>query len=220
VLQPIIVKAEQGYYTIVVGERRWRAARMAQLATIPALVNDYSEAQVLQVALVENIQRQDLNPLEEAHCYARLADEYFFTQEEIAKKVGKSRNAISQALSLLKLDEQVQNLLVEEKLSPAHARALLGLPADMQQTVVKSILQNALSVRETEKKIESLQNSRPTPQHATKNPSYTHYENELKSLLGTKVSIKDGKSKGTIEIEYYSPDELDRLLCLLKGMNA
>ncbi|MCL2699463.1 MAG: ParB/RepB/Spo0J family partition protein, partial [Defluviitaleaceae bacterium] len=223
VVQPVLVKAEDGYYSLIAGERRWRAARIAKLTTIPAIVRDYSPIESLQIALVENIQREDLNPIEEALCYKRLAEEFFYTQESIAQKVGKSRHAVSNAMSLLSLDPRVQNMLAEGRLSPAHGRALLSVPNTAAQTAMaERVSSEDLSVRETERiiKTEPAKPKKPTPPQS---PEYARIENELKSLFGTRVRIQDSKpgeeSGGKIEIHYYSPDELDRIIGLLKGDN-
>ncbi len=219
VIQPLIVKDENGFYSIIAGERRWRAARIAKLATVPAIVRDYTEMETLQVALIENLQRKDLNPIEEASCFKRLIDEFFFTQEDIAAKIGRSRNAISYSVGLLNLSEGAQDLLIDGKLTPGHGHALLWIKEpELQQACAEKIAENGLSVRETEKYIKSVldgqhkKNAPPEPEQS----SYSFFEDELKSILGTRVYIRDGKNKGKIEIEYYSKDELDRLLCFFK----
>ena len=219
-VQPVLVKEEDGYYSLIAGERRWRAARIARLQSIPAIVKDYSPIESLQIALVENLQRVDLNPIEEALCYKRLTEEFFYTQENIAKKVGKNRHSISNAISLLALDPRVQNMLVEGRLSAAHGRVLLNAhSAKLQIETAERVEAEGLSVRETERILKSGQN---TPVRAANpaSPAYIHIENELKTLLGTRVRIQNSKSDansgGKIEIHYYSPAELDRIIGLLK----
>lgn len=226
VIQPIIVKQEDGYYSIVAGERRWRAARLAGLRAVPAIVKDYAEVDMLQIALIENIQRQDLNPIEEAMCYKRLVDEYFFTQEDIAAKLGKSRNSISYAMSLLNLDERVQNFIAEGKLTAGHGRPLGAVKDAVGQfELAERAIECGASVRETEKMVKAFLEAekadageRPAPK--PKPAAYAHVENDLRHILGTKVSLRDGKDKGVIEIEYYSPEELDRLVGMFKKIDA
>jgi len=229
VIQPLIVKqAEGGYYTIVAGERRWRAARLAGLTHLPAIVKDYTDVEVLQVALIENIQRKDLNPIEEAFCYKRLADEFSFTQEVIAKKVGKSRNSISYAMGLLNLDLRVQNMLMEGTLTPGHARSLMILKDnEAEYALAEKIAEDGLTTRQTQELVKQLQEkvalaeTREEPkaeQKALSKPRYTAVENDLKTILGTSVNIVFGKRKGKIEIEYYSNDDLDRLLGMFKRL--
>ncbi|MCL2593525.1 MAG: ParB/RepB/Spo0J family partition protein [Defluviitaleaceae bacterium] len=219
IIQPIIVNEEDGYYQIVAGERRWRAARMLKLQTVPAIVKNYSESDTLSIALIENIQREDLNPIEEALCYQRLMDMFFFKQEDIAKKVGKNRNTISYTLSLLNLDPRVQNFIAEGRLKVGHARKLLDVKeGDSQFHLADKIIDNEFSIKETEQAIEELakEPKEEIKEKAKKTKTYDqiHFENTLKNMLGTKVNLKSGKNKGKIEIEYYSNDELDRILCL------
>jgi ParB family transcriptional regulator, chromosome partitioning protein len=219
-IQPIIVKEEDGYYSIIAGERRFRAARLAKFDKIPAIIKDYNQVEILQVALIENIQRQDLNAIEEALCFKRLIDEYFFTQEEVASKIGKSRNSISNSLSLLSLDLSVQNFIIENKLTPAHGRSLLQIKDhDKLFDVIDTIIENNLSVKETDRLIKSIVNFTPMQDNFKHiQNKYKYLESDLKTILGTKVNIKHSKNgdKGKIEIEYYSDDELDRLLNTFK----
>jgi len=219
IIQPLLVKKEDGYFSIIAGERRWRAARMAKLSKVPIIIKEYNDIEVLQVALIENIQRADLNPLEEALSYKRLLEEYGLTQEEIAQKVGKSRSNIANMLRLLKLDKRVQSFLADNKLTVGHARALLPLEESMQLELAERIMEEELSVRETESLIQSLsEEAKPIIEKSpvTRNPMLDNFESNLKQLLGTKVSIKEKNNKGKIEISYFSQEELDRLLCLLK----
>ena len=219
IIQPLIVTQEDGYYSIAAGERRWRAARMAGLSSLPVVVKTYTSEDLLQVALIENLQREDLNPIEEAVCYRRLTDEYFFTQEAIAEKIGKSRNSVSYALALLNLDERVQNFIVEGKLTAGHGRHLLAVKqAESQFELAETAIENEATVRETEKLVKDFLNKEKFQKSSgkkEKNAEFTRLERDLSRALGTKVNIKDGKTKGKIEIEYYTPEELDRLLGIL-----
>lgn len=229
IIQPLILKEENGYFSIIAGERRWRAARIANKATVPAIIKDYSETEALQIALIENLQRKDLNPIEEASCYKRLIDEFFFSQDDVAAKVGKSRNAISYAVGLLNLDSRVQDFIVDGRLSPGHGRVLLGVKdLDTQFSMSERIIEDDLSIRITQKLVKAhhellQQRQEEDTTAAVKQPvvtSFVNVENLLKDILGTKVNIRDGKKKGLIEIEYYSHDELDRLLLLLKKISG
>ena len=220
VIQPIIVcKAEKGY-KIVAGERRWRASRMAGLTVIPAIVRDLTNLQVLQHALIENIQRQDLNPLEEALALDKLITDHEMTQESLAKVVGRSRPAIANTLRLLNLPESIRHHLMNEELTAGHARALLALPEeDIQVKAANLIIGKSLNVRETEKLVKKLQ--QPARQVKTIDEVYQlsvrEVERELTSNLGTKVRLKDRNGKGSIVIDYFSNDDLSRILSLIKS---
>jgi ParB family transcriptional regulator, chromosome partitioning protein len=226
IIQPILVKVEGDFYSIIAGERRFRAARLANLSTIPAIIKDYNEVEILQVALIENIQRMDLNPIEEAVCFKKLIDEYFFTQEDIGLKVGKSRAIISMSISLLSLDTRVQDFIIEAKLNRNHGRILLSVTDDDDQFMLANeIVDNNIPAIVAEKLVSDfLQQKKSedikTPSLQKNDNKYSYLENDLKSILGTKVSIKDGKNKGKIEIEYYSEDDLDRLLTTLKKIGG
>jgi ParB family transcriptional regulator, chromosome partitioning protein len=222
IIQPILVKKENDYYCIIAGERRFRAARLAKLAKIPVIIKEYTDIEALQIALIENIQRKDLNPIEEALCFKSLVNDYFFRHEDIAIKVGRSRGSISNSLSLLSLDTCVQNFIIQNKLTSAHGRALLPLKnSDDMNHIAETIIESSLSVRESEKLVKSFINSK-LPKNDTiitpLAPKYTYLENDLKSLLGTKVTIKSSKDnkQGKIEINYYSQEDLDRLFVTLK----
>ena len=235
IIQPIVVTRVDnavGFFKIVAGERRWRAARIAELRTVPVIVKDLADMEVLQIALIENIQRQDLNPIEEALCYQQLCDVFFFRQEDIAGKVGKSRATVSGMMSLLKLDPRVQNFIAEGKLTAGHGRKLLEIESgNTQFEIGEKIIEDELSINQISSLIESLNKKAPvddndkTPQKEATTISegnkilYKSIENELMSALGTKVAIKDKKDKGKIEIDYYSQDELDRLIGLFKKVN-
>ena len=220
VIQPIIVcKAEKGY-KIVAGERRWRASRMAGLTVIPAIVRDLTNLQVLQHALIENIQRQDLNPLEEALALDKLITDHEMTQESLAKVVGRSRPAIANTLRLLNLPESIRHHLMNEELTAGHARALLALPEeDIQVKAANLIIGKSLNVRETEKLVKKLQ--QPARHVKTIDEVYQlsvrEVERELTSNLGTKVRLKDRNGKGSIVIDYFSNDDLNRILSLIKS---
>lgn len=231
IIQPIIVtKMDDGdgdFYKIVAGERRWRAARIAQLKSVPVIIKDLEDKEILQVALIENIQRQDLNPIEEALCYQQLCDVFFFRQEDIAAKVSKSRASISGMLSLLKLDARVQNLIAEGKLTAGHGRKLLELKnGDAQFDLGEKIIDEQLSLSEITAHVEVMSKSEGHEENETSNATnskdendtfYKSIEKELMNVLGTKVTIKNKKDKGKIEVEYYGQDELDRLIGLFKG---
>lgn len=226
IIQPIIVRQENGYYSIVAGERRWRAARIAHLSTIPAIVREYTELESIEAALIENIQRADLNPIEESNTYRRLMDEYSLTQEDIAQKVGKSRSSVANSLRLLNLDSRVQNFLSEGKLSTGHARALLTIENGADQfDAAERVLEYCLSVRETEAMVKEMMEPievSPTSseqQEHSANPKalvYKSIEHDLNAIFGTRVNIRNGKNKGRIEIEFFNDDDLDRLLMMIK----
>ena len=221
IIQPIIVKKRDNYFEIIAGERRWRAAKMAGLKEVPVVIKDYSNQEIMEVALIENIQREDLNPIEEALAYQRLIKEYNLKQDEVAEKVSKSRVTITNAMRLLKLDERVQKMLVDDMLSGGHARALLGVEkGDDQYNLAMEVFDKKLSVRETEKLVKAYNN--PTKPAVKKLPEndfiYRDMEEQLKVAVGTKVVIKNkDKNKGKIEIEYYSQDDFERIVDLLKN---
>lgn len=232
VIQPIILKDEGGFYSIIAGERRWRAARIAKLSTIPAIIKDYNKVDTMQIALIENIQREDLNPIEEAECYKRLADDYLFSQEDIANKIGKAKSVICQYLNLLNLDKRVKQFLIDTKLNIGHGRLLLTITdSDEQFNIAEHVIENELTIKQLEiyieeqnsktENLEQVQNKQVelTFKDKIKDITFVNLENELKNIIGTKVSIKNGKKKGKIEIEYYNSEELDRIVCLLKQTN-
>lgn len=220
IIQPLIVKKKENYYEIIAGERRWRAAKMAGLKEVPVVVKDFSDQQIMEVALIENIQREDLNPIEEALAYQRLIKEYNLKQDEVAEKVSKSRAAVTNSMRLLKLDERVQKMLIDDMISSGHARTLLGISdGDKQYTVAMKIFDEKLSVRETEKLIKNM--DKPEKPGHTAIPAddfiYRDMENKLKASVGTKVTIRNkGNNKGKIEIEYYSRDDFERIADLLR----
>lgn len=221
IVQPLVVAKQKDYYEIIAGERRWRAAKIAGLKEVPVIIKDYSPQEIMEVALIENIQREDLNPIEEAKAYKNLIDEYNLKQDQVAEKVSKSRTAVTNALRLLKLDERVQEMLINENISSGHARALLGLDdAEKQYNIATQIFDEKLSVRETEKLVKQINRPEqpPKPKKELKNDFvYRDIEEKLKEKIGTKVKInRKTEDKGKIEIEYYSPEELEKILAYFK----
>jgi ParB family chromosome partitioning protein len=221
IIQPLILNKENGFYTIVAGERRWRAARLAKLKSVPAILRSFDEMETLQIALIENIQREDLNPIEEALCYQRLSDIFFFRQEDIAKRVGKSRNTISYLLGLLKLDPRVQNFIIEGRLTAGHGRKLLDAPSDVQFETAERVIEEDLSVTQAQALVEKINHDRVNGKKEVKkalpDSRFGKLEEDLMQALGTKVYIKDGKKKGKIEIEYYTSEDLDRITAALRN---
>lgn len=222
VIEPLVVVKRKGYYELIAGERRWRAAKMAGLKEVPVVIREYSEQQAVEIALIENIQREDLNPIEEAYAYDRLIKEFNLKQEEVAERVSKSRSTITNSLRLLKLTGSVQQMLVDDMLSTGHVRTLITIEdPDLQYETAMYIFDKQLSVRETEayvKKLLSGKKARPSAAATEEDLSflYTDIENRLKDVLGTKAVIKSkGRNRGKIEIEYYSEADLDRITQLL-----
>lgn len=226
ILQPLTVKRIDDYYEIIAGERRWRAARIAGLRKVPVIIKEFDSLKSLEAALIENIQREDLNPMEEAFTYIRFNEEFHLNQEEIAKKVGKSRSAVANAMRLANLDKRVQVFVKEYKLTNGHARALLGIDnGDMQFELAEKIIEEDLSVRETEELVKiTVENINKPPVVEEKkkisNPEVARecmrIAKDLRSIFGTKVNVKNNKNKGKIEIEYNSIDELDRIVGMIK----
>jgi len=225
VIQPIIVKKQpSGFYQIIAGERRWRAARLAGFKSIPAVIKDYSQRDIMEIALIENLQREDLNPIEESEAYRNLLEEYGLTQEEISSRVGKSRSAIANSLRLLNLPGEIKQMLIDDKLTSGHARALLTIEnPELQKEIANKIVNEQLSVRETEKIVKRYGKNKNKERQKEENHLihyYTDLENNLSKRLGTKVKIHAGKKKGKIEIEYYSNDDLERLLNIFSNANS
>ena len=222
ILQPLIVKKHDKFYEIIAGERRWRAAKLAGLKEVPVLIRDYAENEIVEIALIENIQREDLNPIEEALAYKRLMEEFSLKQDQVAAKVSKSRAAITNSLRLLKLDQRVQNLLSEEMITTGHARALLAIEdPDQQYETAMKVFDEKLSVREIEKLVKQMsKKKKETPKEENKVQEFlfANIEESLKQALGSKVNIKNRNNKGKIEIEYYSKEELDRLVDMLRTL--
>lgn len=228
VLQPLLVRDKKEYYEIIAGERRWRAAKLAGLKQVPVIIKDLTEQEVVEISLIENIQRENLNPIEEAIAYKRLLTEFNLKQDEVAERVSKSRTAVTNSMRLLKLNEKVQQMVIDDKISTGHARALLGIEnLEKQYITAEKIFDEKLSVRETEKLVKKIQQEKEQPeQKETKKADpkmeaiYRDLEEKMKGILGTKVSInqKDDK-KGKIEIEYYSMEELDRIIDLMRTIS-
>ncbi len=225
VIEPLIVQDKKTYYKIVAGERRWRAAKLAGLKKIPVIVRDLTDQEAAEISIIENIQREDLNPIEEARGYKRLIDEFHYKQEEVAEKVSKNRTTIANAMRLLKLDERVQQMLIDEKLTSGHARCLLSVTnPDKQYQIAEKIFDENLNVRQVERYIKDLgkkkETKEKTPTDEQLELAFRALEERMKTALGTKVSINSkDKVKGTIEIEFYSQQELDDMvndLCTIK----
>ncbi len=224
VIQPLTVRRlASGYYQIIAGERRWRAAKIAGLTEIPAVIIEADDRKVMELGLIENLQREDLNPVEEANGYKVLMDEYGLTQEEVAQRVGKSRPAVANALRLLALPDPVHQLLEEGKLSAGHARAILAAPTgELQKKLAQKVIAEDLSVRQTEALAKRLAAGEKEPSSPPPGPDLTIYlraaEKSLAARFGRKVSIISGKKKGKIELEYYNPEDLNTLLDLLEQL--
>ena len=222
VIEPLVVVKRKGYYELIAGERRWRAARLAGLKEVPVVIKDYDDQQIVEIALIENIQREDLNPIEEAHAYERLIQEFNLTQDEVAERVSKSRTTVTNALRLLKLTEKVHQMLIDDMLSTGHVRALITITEpQLQYDTAMYIFDKKLSVRETESYVKKLLNKKPKEKTSEKEDPelsflYKAIENRLKESLGTKTTIKaKTKDSGKIEIEYYSQEDLERITQLL-----
>lgn len=217
IIQPLILKKDGTKYTIIAGERRWRASKMLGIKEVPAIVMDLSEKEILEVSLIENIQRQDLNPIEEALAYRKLIEGFKLTQQELSKRIGKSRVAISNTMRLINLDERVQQYLIESVISEGHGRALLSIEnKDFQYEIAQRIIDENLSVREVEKLIKDLfKKKNEIKKEIEQNPYINDIQNRLQDYFGTKVNINSKNKKGKIEIEYYSDDDLNRILELL-----
>jgi len=223
VIQPLIVQKKDNHYEIIAGERRWRAAKMAGLKEVPVIIREFSEQESVEISLIENIQRENLNPIEEAIAYKRLLTEFSLTQDEVAQRVAKSRTAITNSLRLLKLDDRVQQMIIDEMITTGHARALLALTdKEMQYQYAMKVFDEKMSVRETERMVKLLVEKKPErekkeePDHSF---IYQDLENKMKTLLGTKVAIQHkNNNKGKIVIDYYSNEELERLLYLFQSI--
>lgn len=215
IIQPLLVEKSGNHYTIVAGERRWRAAKIAGLKKVPVILGEYSDQEKMEIQLIENIQREKLNPIEEAKAYKRLIEEFQLKQDDLAESIGKNRTTITNTMRLLNLDERVQEMLIEEKLSPGHARALLAIEdKELQYEMASKVFDEKLSVRETEKLVKNL----AKPEREKFKPAeavqliYNDMEEKFRNRLGTKVKIlPKNEKKGRIEIEYYSQDELENI---------
>ena len=227
-LQPILVQDKKNYYEIIAGERRWRAAKIAGLKEIPVIIRNYTEREIVEISLIENIQREDLNPIEEAHAFKRLLEEFHLKQDEVAECVSKSRTAVTNSMRLLKLCEGVQQMIIDDMLSTGHARALIPIEdKELQLQLAQRVFDEKLSVREVEKIVKSIISPEKAKEKKEDIPQniqyiYENIENRLKEKLSRKVAISSkGKSGvGKIEIEFYSNDDLDRLIESLSNMNV
>ena len=215
VLQPLLVRKRNDYYEIIAGERRWRAAKIAGLKEVPVIIKDYTEQEIVEIGLIENIQRENLNPIEEAMAYKKLLEEFHLKQDEVAERVSKSRTAVTNSMRLLKLNEKVQQMIIDDMITTGHARALLAIDDQEQQYILANkIFDEKLSVRETEKLIKDIKNpKKPKIKKPVENAFlYDDLANKMKEVMGTKVNISTkGNGKGKIEIEYYSDKELERM---------
>lgn len=222
VLQPLLVRKRKDYYEIIAGERRWRAAKLAGVKEVPVIVKEYTDQEILEIGLIENIQRENLNPIEEAIAYKRLLEEFNLKQDEVAERVSKSRTAVTNSMRLLKLSDKVQQMIIDDMISTGHARALLAIDdPELQYTLANKIFDEKLSVRETEKLVKEIKNpKKPKEKKVIENAFiYQDLEEKMKSVFGTKVSIASkGKGKGKIEIEYYSDDELEHLFDMMMSI--
>ena len=222
VLQPLLVRKRKDYYEIIAGERRWRAAKIAGVKEVPVIVKEYTDQEILEIGLIENIQRENLNPIEEAIAFKRLLEEFNLKQDEVAERVSKSRTAVTNSMRLLKLSDKVQQMIIDDMISTGHARALLAIDdPELQYTLANKIFDEKLSVRETEKLVKEIKNpKKPKEKKVMENAFiYQDLEEKMKGVFGTKVSIASkGKGKGKIEIEYYSDDELERLFDMMMSI--
>ena len=222
VLQPLLVRKRKDYYEIIAGERRWRAAKLAGVKEVPVIEKEYTDQEILEIGLIENIQRENLNPIEEAIAYKRLLEEFNLKQDEVAERVSKSRTAVTNSMRLLKLSDKVQQMIIDDMIATGHARALLAIDdPELQYTLANKIFDEKLSVRETEKLVKEIKNpKKPKEKKPVANSFiYQDLEEKMKSVFGTKVSIASkGKGKGKIEIEYYSDDELEHLFDMMMSI--
>jgi ParB family chromosome partitioning protein len=219
IIQPIVVRKSENTYEIIAGERRWRAAQRVGITRVPVIIKDVSDREALELALVENLQREDLNPIEEATAYEQLIEDFGLTHEDISKRIGKERSTITNQLRLLKLPEEVREALIKGEITAGHARAILGLKSlNKAKEVLEAIRSQKLSVRRTEVLVKKLSEDKQTvirPNDVA--PYIKHLTDGLKKALGTQVKIIDKGGSGKIEIEYYSNDELERLIEILRG---
>ena len=222
VLQPLLVRKRNDYYEIIAGERRWRAAKIAGLKEVPVIIKDYTEQEIVEIGLMENIQRENLNPIEEAMAYKKLLEEFHLKQDEVAERVSKSRTAVTNSMRLLKLNEKVQQMIIDDMITTGHARALLAIDDQEQQYILANkIFDEKLSVRETEKLIKDIKNpKKPKIKKPVENAFlYDDLANKMKEVMGTKVNISTkGNGKGKIEIEYYSDKELERMFDMIMSL--
>jgi ParB family chromosome partitioning protein len=222
-LQPILVQDRKTYYEIIAGERRWRAAKLAGLKEVPVIIRDYTEQEIVEISLIENIQREDLNPIEEAQAYKKLLTEFNLKQDEVAERVSKSRTAVTNSMRLLKLCDEVQQMIIDDMISTGHARALISIEDPEQQYILaQKVFDEKLSVRDVEKLVKNLNKPEKEKKEVTEDKSleiiYRDVEDKLRQSLGTKVSISSkGNGSGKLEIEFYNHDDLDKIIELLSS---
>lgn len=221
-LQPLLVQKKKDYYEIIAGERRWRAAKMAGLKEVPVIIKDFSDQEIVEISLIENIQRENLNPIEEAQAYKRLLTEFHLKQDEVAERVSKSRTAVTNSIRLLKLDERVQQMVIDDMISTGHARTLLAIEdKDLQYQFAMKIFDEKLSVREVERLMKNLDKQKPEKKEEKNSFIYHDIEERMKAILGTKVSINHkSNNQGKIVIDYYSNDELERILYFFQSQQS
>lgn len=218
IIQPLILQKDGSNYMIVAGERRWRAAKIAGIKEVPAIIMDLTQKEILEISLIENIQREDLNPIEEAIAYKKLLSDFDITQDELSKRMGKSRTAITNVMRLINLDSRVQEYLIEGVLSEGHGRTLLGVKDnELQYELAQKVIDDGISVRELERLIKKLSNKKEkvNKKEEELNPYYRDVLDRLQNHFGTKVSISNKKNKGKIEIEYYSEEDLQRIIDII-----
>ena len=218
IIQPLILKQNNDEYIIIAGERRWRAAKMAGIKEVPAIVMELSDKDILEISLIENIQREDLNPIEEAIAYKKLLTDFEITQEQLSERLGKSRTVITNSMRLMKLDERVHQYIIEGVVSEGHGRALLSIKDnnELQYEVAQKTIDDGMSVRQLEKLIKSgVLERKPKKKQKELNPYYRDVKDKLQNHFGTKVNINANKGKGKIEIEYYSEEDLQRILDII-----
>ena len=228
VIQPLIVKKKDNYYEIIAGERRWRASKKAGLKKIPVIVREYEDKEILKISLIENLQREDLNPIEEARAYQQLKKEYGLKQDEIAASVSKSRTAITNTMRLLKLENRVQKMIIDNLITSGHGRTLIPIEdGELQYQTALKIMDEGLSVREAEREVKKVLEkkdeaaSEKKDQYNEEDKIFNFFEERMKNILGSKVTIKNRKNqKGKIEIEYYSKDELERIIDLIQSIKS
>lgn len=220
VVQPLIVQRDGNTYKIVAGERRWRASRLAGLQNVPVIIRELSNKQVMEIALIENLQREDLNPIEEAEAYERLMEEFGMTQEEISATVGKSRPAIANSVRLLSLQDKIKNMVISGEISSGHARTILSIEdREIQLKAVEEVVKKELNVRETELLVKRLTTKKISKKNKAADIEYLALEERFREIFGTKVKIINNKKNGKILIEYYSIDELDRIINIVENMS-
>ena len=222
-IQPIVVQDRKTYYEIIAGERRWRAAKIAGLKEVPVIIKNYTEQEIVEISLIENIQRENLNPIEEAMAYKRLLNEFNLKQDEVAERVSKSRTAVTNSMRLLKLCDEVQQMIIDEMITTGHARALISVENPEQQYILaQKIFDEKLSVRDVEKLVKDLGKTKKEKKAKEKDKAleviYQEIEQKLKDKVGTKVSITSkGDGAGKLEIEFYNHDDLERIIALLSS---